>query len=182
MISYAISDPAYLDPNDPHSYLSRIASRADFFLYRDKNNFNYMYDAKKVVEAARNYPFSKVLLHRDMWLVPTLGADGVHLSGRQTSDIAKAKSMGLYVLYSAHSLEEAQEAERLGADMVTMSPVFETPDKGEALGIEKLQTVTAALHIPVIALGGITDNEKIEACRYAGAAGFASIRYFADPV
>ena len=178
MISYAISDPQYLNPNDPHSYLSTIASKADFFLYRDKSNFNYMYDAKKVVEAARSYPFGKILVHRDMWLVPTLGADGVHLSGRQREDIVKAKSMGLFVLYSAHSLDDAKKAEDLGADMVTLSPIYETPDKGEPIGVEMLRSVTSTLHIPVIALGGITDTERIKECEAAGAAGFASIRYF----
>ena len=180
MIRYAISDPSVMNVKDPHPYLKNIAGRADFFLYRDKQNFNYMYDAKAVVEAARAYPFSKVLLHRDMWLVPTLEADGVHLSGTQRADIPKAKSMGLFVLYSAHSLEDARDAQKFGADMVTLSPVFESPDKGEALGLDILQNVCRSLNIPVIALGGVTDNAKIEAVERAGADGFASIRYFTE--
>lgn len=179
MIRYAISDPTLLNPKDPHTYLKMIADKADFFLYRDKQNFNYMYDAKAVVEAARAYPFRKVLLHRDMWLVPTLQADGVHLSGMQSADISKAKSMGLFVLYSAHSLEDAQNAQHLGADMVTLSPIFASPGKGEALGLESLRDTCRALSIPVIALGGVTDEAKIEDVRQAGAEGFASIRYFA---
>jgi thiamine-phosphate pyrophosphorylase len=64
--------------------------------------------------------------------------------------------------------------------MVTLSPIYETPDKGEPIGVEMLRTVTAALHIPVIALGGITDTERIKECEAVGAAGFASIRYFAE--
>ncbi|RUM72852.1 MAG: thiamine phosphate synthase [Sulfurovum sp.] len=178
MIAYAISDPCYLNPNDPHPYLGTIAPKADFFLYRDKGNFNYMYDAKKVVEAARSYPFKKILLHRDIWLVPTLGADGVHLSSEQIEEIAKAKSLGIYVIFSAHSIDDAQRAEALGADAVTLSPIYETPDKGEPIGTRGLGEVVTALHIPVIALGGIIDKEKIEACQNAGASGFASIRYF----
>ncbi len=179
MIRYAISDPSVMDRRDPHPYLQQIAQRTDFFLYRDKQNFNYMHDAKTVIAAAKSYPFEKVLVHRDMWLVPTVGADGVHLSGTQSDDILKAKSMGLFVLYSAHSLEDAQRAQTLGADMVTLSPIYETPGKGDALGIEALQEACSRLTIPVIALGGITDEAKIEEVRRAGAGGFASIRYFA---
>jgi len=180
MIRYAISDPSVLNVKDPHPYLRKIADKADFFLYRDKKNFNYMYDAKVVIEAARGYPFTKVLIHRDMWLVPTLQADGVHLSGTQYADIPKAKSMGLFVLYSAHSFEDAQNAQNLGADMVTLSPIFESPGKGEALGLDKLQSNCRLLTIPVIALGGVTDEAKVEAVERAGAGGFASIRYFME--
>ncbi len=178
MIRYAISDPSLLDRQHPQPYFDMIADRVDFFLYRDKENFNYMYDAKRVIETARRYPFQKVLLHRDIWLVPNLQADGVHLASNQLSDISKAKSMGIFVLYSAHSLQEASKAATLGADMVTLSPIYETPDKGEPLGVEALQEVCRQLSIPVIALGGITDQVKIEEVAEAGAKGFASIRYF----
>ena len=180
MIRYAISDPSVMERRDPHPYLEQIAHKADFFLYRDKQNFNYMYDAKVVIAAAKSYPFEKVLVHRDMWLVPTVEADGVHLTGTQSDDIPKAKSMGIFVLYSAHSIEDAYRAQELGADMVTLSPIYETPGKGEALGIEVLQEACSRLTIPVIALGGVTDEAKIEEVRRAGAGGFASIRYFAE--
>jgi thiamine-phosphate pyrophosphorylase len=86
--------------------------------------------------------------------------------------------LGLFVIFSAHSIDDAQRAEVLGADMVTLSPIYETPNKGEPIGTGGLGKVVVALHIPVIALGGILDKEKIEACQNAGASGFASIRYF----
>ena len=74
---------------------------------------------------------------------------------------------------------EAKKAEILGADMVTYSPIFETPDKGEPVGLHMLSKLTSSVNIPVIALGGIVTDEHIEACQMSGASGFASIRYFA---
>jgi len=62
--------------------------------------------------------------------------------------------------------------------MVTLSPIFESPGKGDALGLERLRDTCRVLSIPVIALGGVTDEAKIEGVRQAGAEGFASIRYF----
>ena len=63
--------------------------------------------------------------------------------------------------------------------MVTYSPIFETPDKGEPVGLHMLSELTSAVDIPVIALGGIVTDEQVEACQMSGASGFASIRYFA---
>jgi thiamine-phosphate pyrophosphorylase len=79
---------------------------------------------------------------------------------------------------STHTKQEAQRAEDLGADMVTFSPVFSTPNKGEPKGVEALKRLVSLLHIPVIALGGMVSEEQIKRCQESGAFGFASIRYF----
>ena len=63
-------------------------------------------------------------------------------------------------------------------DFVTYSPIFETPNKGEAKGIENLKTMVDRYNIPIIALGGIITEEQIKAVKETGAYGFASIRYF----
>jgi len=66
--------------------------------------------------------------------------------------------------------------------MITFSPIFTTPNKGEPKGIEVLREVISSLEIAVIALGGIVEQEQIKLCEEAGAFGFASIRYFAVPL
>ncbi len=77
---------------------------------------------------------------------------------------------------SAHSLEEALEAERRGADYITLSPVFKPVSKQHdprpLLGVEKLRETTTKVSIPVIALGGIT-RENVKLCLEAGASGVA---------
>lgn len=89
-----------------------------------------------------------------------VGADGVHLglssipvSAARTL-LGKTKKIG----YSAHSIEEALQAEHAGADFVTFGPVFDTPSKrkyGQPVGIILLADVVKKLSIPVYALGGI---------------------------
>ncbi len=166
MIAYAITDNI------------SFSKKADMLVYRDKKTSNYASNAKRFLAHTQKQNFQKILLHRDYKLAYELKADGIHLTSTQFDDIEKAKALGLFVVISTHTLEEAQKAESLGADMVTFSPIFSTPNKGEPKGVEELKKVVEMLSIPVIALGGIISQEEIDLCEQSGAKGFASIRYF----
>ena len=180
MLSYAITDPTILSFDNLISDIERIAKKADMILYRDKQTDRYEKNAKAFVKAAKSSGFEKILLHNEIDLALVLGADGVHLSSEHFDQIAVAKSKGLFTIISTHSLEEVKKAQQLGADMVTFSPIYATPGKGKPVGVKKLAEITDAVNIPVIALGGILTYEQIKACEDAGAAGFASIRYFRE--
>lgn len=178
MIAYAISDPFTLDFNNLEESLVRFSSKASMILYRDKSNPNYSANAKLFLQEARKYPFNKILLHGDVGLAIALKSDGIHLRSDQFSLIPVAKENKLFVIVSTHSLQEAKLAQNLGADMITISPIFSSPNKGEPIGLNMLKEVCDNLKIPVIALGGIISKKEIDACLKQGAAGFASIRYF----
>jgi thiamine-phosphate pyrophosphorylase len=178
MIAYAITDPSTLNFQTLESDLKRFASKADMIAYRDKSTDNYTLNAKQFIQEAKKLNFQKILLHTDYYLAYQLKADGVHLKSTQFEDIQKAKALGLWVIISTHSLEEALDAELLGADMISYSPIFATPNKGKPKGLEALNEVTSILSIPVIALGGILTQEQLILCEENGAEGFASIRYF----
>jgi len=78
---------------------------------------------------------------------------------------------------STHSLKEARDAEKAGADFITFGPVYRTASKlkyGAPLGIDKLIQITRKVHIPVFAIGGVKSN-RIEELRKAGAYGVAMI-------
>jgi thiamine-phosphate pyrophosphorylase len=80
---------------------------------------------------------------------------------------------------SVHSLEAALIAEGDGADFVIFGPVWPSSShpESEPTGVEALSRVAQALRIPVLAIGGLTE-ERIAECHAAGAAGFAAIRLF----
>lgn len=178
MIFYAITDPQNFSFISMDTDLKRIARKANMIVYRDKENPDYHLYAEHFVTQARHYPFDKVLLHGAVDLAWKLKADGVHLTSRQFSDIAAAKELGLFVIISCHTVEEAKSAEVLGADMITYSPVFATPNKGKPLGLGALKELKGIISLPIIALGGILTQAEVNACQSAGASGFASIRFF----
>lgn len=181
MIAYAITDPSTLDFHTLEQDLERFSQHASIIVYRDTQNPHYSDNARLFMAYINDNKkgFKKVLLHSDYLLAKVLNADGIHLKSTQFSDIKKAKELGLFVVVSTHTLEESLEAEMLGADMVTMSPIFYTPNKGLPMGVDVLQTIVSQVQIPVIALGGIITKEQIDACKDVGAKGFASIRHFA---
>jgi thiamine-phosphate diphosphorylase len=80
---------------------------------------------------------------------------------------------------SVHSLQSALDAEKEGADFVLFGPVWASKSHIDSVpaGIDALREVAAALRIPVLAIGGVTE-ERIAECSAAGAAGYAAIRLF----
>ena len=178
MIAYAITDPTTLNFQTLSTDLQNFSSRADMIVYRDKSTSTYAKNAKRFIEETNRFSFNRVLLHSDVALAHELKADGIHLTSTQFSEIVEAKSLGLFVVISTHSLEEAKHAEALGVDMITFSPIFKTPNKGKPKGVEVLQEVVSKLSLPIIALGGIVTDKHIKQCEQSGAGGFASIRYF----
>ncbi len=178
MISYAITDPSTFSFERLDDDLKRISQKADMVVYRDKANDAYETFAEQFLAQAKNYSFDKILLHGTVELASKLTADGVHLRSNQFGEIAKAKRHNLFVVISCHTVDEAKKAEALGADMITYSPIFSTPNKGKPLGLGALKELQGIISLPIIALGGILTQEQIDACQAAGASGFASIRFF----
>jgi thiamine-phosphate pyrophosphorylase len=92
------------------------------------------------------------------------------------------KSIG----YSAHSLAEARQAERSGADFILFGPVYRTPSKasyGAPQGLSALKEIVAKISLPVYAIGGIKLEHMAELRRtgIGGVALISAIIGAADP-
>ena len=160
------------------SYFQLRKYMPEFALYRDKETQNYAQKAEEFVQMCKPIKGLKSFLHQDYLLADKLNAVGIHLTSTQFDEIQKAKKVGLEVIISTHTHEEVLQAQELGADYVTYSPIFATPNKGEPKGIEDLNALLQKSNIKVFALGGIIDEAQIKQIEEADAYGFASIRYF----
>lgn len=179
MKSYLITDPSFYTSN-PKKFSQKLlhiiqTKSPDFICLRDKTTDNYKEIA---MEVKKTIEHEKVLLHSDYELACELGFYGVHLPSNRFDDIKKAKDLGLHVVVSTHTLEEALHVKKLGADFITYSPIFSTPNKGTPKGLENLKEINDKIDINCFALGGIINKEQIQACKSIGVYGFASIRYF----
>ncbi|MGA8222282.1 MAG: thiamine phosphate synthase [Candidatus Acidiferrales bacterium] len=130
-----------------------------------------------------------ILINDRLDVALAAGASGVHL-GRESAparEVVRWCRAGnapadFRIGVSSHSLEETREAESAGADYVFFGPVYETPSKrrfGAAQGIGRLVEVCRSVRIPVIAIGGVNEENAAE-CITAGAAGIAAIRMFQE--
>ena len=155
-----------------------IKHSPNYALYRDKTNPNYTTQAEHFVEVCAQFEGIKSFIHSDVDLAVSLYATGVHLTSNQFDKIEYAKSKNLEVIISTHTHEEVLNAESLGVNAVTYSPIFSSPGKGEPKGIEDLKELLGKTDINVFALGGIVTQDQIQEIEESAAYGFASIRYF----
>ena len=180
MHSYLITDPKYYSADFISLQNILTIQLPDFILYRDKENKDYKKSAIQFLEVCSHFNSVKPLLHSDVKLAFSLGSFGVHLTSLQFKEIKIAKNIGLFTVISCHSEKEIIKAQELGADAVTFSPIFSTPNKGEPKGLAELQRMVDKMSIPIIALGGITTETEVKAVESTGCYGFASIRYFVE--
>jgi thiamine-phosphate pyrophosphorylase len=100
------------------------------------------------------------IVNDDLDLALILEADGLHL-GQTDIPIRYARPYlpNKIIGVSTHSLEQAEEAIRDGADYIGVGPIFptstkENPDKVVGPGL--ITRIAAFSPIPIVAIGGIT--------------------------
>ena len=89
-------------------------------------------------------------------------ADGVHLGRDDLPLHAGRKLLGRKIIgISTHDIEQARQAQRDGADYIGFGPMFgtRTKDTGySARGTGMLKEIRAAVGIPIVAIGGISED------------------------
>ena len=118
---------------------------------------------------------TRVLVNDRLDVALAAGVDGVHLPSNGLP-AERVRPLVTVLGVSVHTLQKATLAEKARADFVVFGPIFDTPGKN-AVGLEPLREVVAALRIPVLAIGGIT-AKTIPDVLATGAAGIAGIRLF----
>lgn len=159
-----------------------IAAGIDFIQIRERDldTRSLLAQVEAAVARARGGA-TRLLVNDRLDVALAAGADGVHLpaQGFPVADVRR-QYPALLVGASCHNLEELRRAEGGGADFAVFGPVYETASKkayGSPLGVEKLAEAVRAARIPVLALGGINE-QNAGACLRAGAAGLAAISLF----
>jgi len=142
-----------------------------------------------VVEAAKPAGARCAVVVNDRLDVALAGkAAGVHLpaAGLPIARFRPVVGRRFLVGRSVHSLAEARQGQKEGADYLFFGPVFETPGKaafGPPQGPDALRKVLEAVRLPVWAIGGITPERAVElrGLRIAGVAAISAIASAADP-
>jgi thiamine-phosphate pyrophosphorylase len=121
-------------------------------------------------------PNIKFIINNRVDIALSCAADGVHLGQKDISvDVARKIAGEMFIIgASAHNVAEAKRAEKLGADYLGVGAIFQTETKREAriCGMGTLRSIIQHVTIPVIAIGGINDQNYHTVLR-TGAAGIA---------
>lgn len=178
---YVLTDEA-LSKGKSHLELARLAVEggADAIQLRDKHmESRQLYEtALEISKICRQHDAVFIVNDRvDVALAAK--ADGVHVgqSDIPAAALRKFVPSDFIIGVSAGTAEEALKAERDGADYVALSPIFDTSSKddaGHGKGIAELRKMKKTVSVPVLAIGGINEN-NIKEVISAGADGVAVI-------
>lgn len=187
LLLYAVTDRHWLNGETLYSQVEKaLKGGATFIQLREKelNEDSFQKEALEIQKLCISYnvPF---VLDDDVDLAVKVNADGVHVgqsdmeAGKVREKIGPDRILGV----SAQTVEEAIKAEKEGADYLGVGAVFPTSSKDDAEPVshETLKAICDAVHIPVIAIGGITRDNVVE-LKGTGIVGIAVISaIFAQP-
>ena len=166
---YAVTDRAWAADED--ALMDQIAAAIDggagIVQLREKHldHDAFLREARRFVALCREKGVISII-NDAVDISAAVGADGVHVgqsdlaAGRAREVLGPDKLIGV----SAHSVEEALAAQAAGADYLGVGAAFVTGTKADAAPISRdtIRAITAAVDIPVVAIGGISRDNITE--------------------
>ena len=167
LLLYAVTDRHWLNGRTLYSQVEEaLKGGATFIQLREKelDEEHFLEEAKEIKELCRRYqvPF---VINDNVEIALAVDADGVHVgqSDMEALDVRAQLGEDKIIGVSARTVEQALLAEKHGADYLGVGAVFQTGTKTDAREVEHsvLKEICTKVDIPVVAIGGITqDNVK----------------------
>ena len=189
LLLYAITDRHWLRGRSLKQVVREsLDGGVTFLQLREKEleDSAFLAEAKELQTLCREYhvPF---IVNDNVEIALRMDADGVHVgqsdmeAGMVREKIGPDKILGV----SAQTVEQAIRAEAQGADYLGVGAVFHTGSKADAedVSYETLKAICDAVAIPVVAIGGITED-NVKELTGSGICGVAVISaiYAADHI
>ena len=161
MLLYAVTDRAWVGKQSLYEQVeAALRGGVTCVQLREKelDEAEFLAEAKEVSALCRRYgvPF---FVNDNVDIAIACGADGVHV-GQEDMAAAQVRQRvgdGMMIGVSVHSVEEAVEAVKSGANCLGVGAMFSTSTKNDAnvLPREVLRDICRAVDVPVVAIGGI---------------------------
>lgn len=165
MLLYAVTDRAWVGRQTLYEQVeAALKGGATCVQLREKelDEAAFLQEAKDICALCRRYhiPF---IVNDNVDIAIACGADGIHVgqedmvAGEVRRQVGDAMILGV----SVHTVEEALQAVRDGADYLGLGAVFPTSTKTDVdqMTNETLRDICSAVDVPIVAIGGINrDN------------------------
>ena len=161
---YAVTDRTWLNGGKLSDKVKEaILGGATFIQLREKNIEEDEF-VKIALEIKKVTDFYKIpfVINDNISVASKVNADGVHI-GQDDMDIEKARQIlgdKKIIGVSAQTVDEAYAAFDKGADYLGVGAIFNSSTKSDAksVSLDTLKAICNAVDIPVVAIGGINEN------------------------
>ncbi len=180
LLLYAVTDRSWLNGRSLYSQVEEaLEGGATFLQLREKNldDEHFLEEAKELQALCRrfNVPF---IVNDNVDVALAMGADGIHVGqdDMEAGDVRKLLGPDKILGVSAQTVEQAVLAQERGADYLGVGAVFPTGSKDDAVDVsyETLKAICEAVSIPVVAIGGIS-QQNVRELAGSGICGIAVI-------
>ena len=180
LLLYAVTDRRWLGSRRLADQVEEALKGGVTFVQlreKDLDEERFLEEAREIKELCGRYqvPF---VINDNVDIAQAVDADGVHVgqSDMEAGDVRARLGQDKIIGVSAQTVEQALLAESRGADYLGVGAVFATGSKADASEVdhETVKAICQAVHIPVIAIGGIT-GENVGALTGTGVCGAAVI-------
>lgn len=161
MLLYAVTDRAWVGKQSLYEQVkSALKGGATCVQLREKelDDDSFLDEAIEISALCKQYkiPF---FINDNVEIAIKCHADGIHVGqdDMQAAQVRQRVGDDMIIGVSVHSVEEALEAVKNGADYLGVGAVFSTSTKTDVnvLPMETLRDICAKVDIPVVAIGGI---------------------------
>ena len=180
LLLYAITDRGSLDKNVFFEKIEEaLQGGVTILQLREKelDEDSFINEAIEVKNICRKHGVP-LIINDNVNVALKSGADGVHvgIEDMPIDEIRRTVPDSFIIGATCKTVEQAQSAERLGADYMGVGAVFPSPTKKNAVRItrEQLKEICASVSIPAVAIGGIT-LENVDELKDGGMSGIAVV-------
>lgn len=184
---YVVTDRTWLGDNSLAEQVEQtIIAGATFIQVREKHlSFDEFVKIAQDIKAVTDKYKIPFVINDDVDVAIKVKADGIHVgqSDLKAKNVRELIGENKILGVSVQTVEQAKEAEECSADYLGVGAVFSTSTKDDAnrVSLDTLKQICSAVSIPVVAIGGISENNILELAG-SGVDGIAVISaIFANP-
>ena len=183
LLLYAVTDRSWTQDQTLYDQIeAALKGGVTIVQLREKNlpEDEFVAEAIRVKELCSRYNVP-LIINDNAEVALKSGADGVHVGIEDTpvAELRQKVGKDFIIGATAKTVEQAQSAEKAGADYLGVGAVFPSPTKKNAIRItaEKLKEICSSVSVPAVAIGGISlDNvSEIRGCGMSGIAVVSAI-------
>lgn len=168
MLLYAVTDRAWTEKMSLYEQVEAALKNGVTCVQlreKDLDEEAFLQEAIEIRKLCKEYqvPF---IINDNVEIAVKCGADGIHVGQEDmvASDVRNRVGDDMIIGVSAHTVEEAVEAVKNGADYLGLGAVFSTSTKLDVdnMSAETLKAICGSVDVPTVAIGGISKKNILQ--------------------